>query len=187
MVKTHGFVPPGRRCTQAGVTLLELVISIVVTSIAVVTLVLVTSEATRRSVDPLIQEQAGAIALAYLEEIMQKEFCDPDDDLDAGQSCPVRCTTNVCGACRSGDAQESSRDLFDDICDYDGMSDSGARNLSGSPVPGLGEYTVNVDIDDAAALHTLQGSDGRAARIDVTVTHPAMEGDVTLSGFRTNH
>lgn len=181
-----------------GATLIELVISIAVLTIVVVTLITLTSQTTGRSVDPMIQEQANAIGQAYLEEIMQKDFCDPDFDVDSNPAtpldCPVQCIGSVCqaGGCRpSVSLQEGSRDRYDDICDYNGLSDSGARSQSdpSTPVTGLENYHISVQVDDDASvnLNGLTGSTGKAALITVTVSHPAMKDDVRLSGFRANY
>lgn len=179
-----------------GATLIELVTTIVVISIAAVILIKVTSVSTGRSVDPMIQQQAVAIAQAYLEEIMQKGFCDPDYDVDSNPAtplnCPVQCTGRVCqpAGCRnSGSAQEGSRPLYDDICDYNGLSDSGAVDQTGSAVPGLSQYDVNVQVidDGTVNLNGLTGTAGQAARITVTVTNPALQDPIKVTGFRANY
>jgi MSHA pilin protein MshD len=181
---------------RAGATLIELVVTIVIVSVLMLTLLTLTGQSTGRSVDPMIQEQASAIAQAYLEEILQKGFCDPDYDVDSNPAtplnCPAQCTGSVCagGGCRnSGSVQEGARDLYDDICDYDGLSDNGAVDQNGTAVNGLGDYDISVNVvDDATAnLNGLTGNAGEAARVDVTVTHPAMPDDVQLSGFRANY
>jgi len=184
-----------RMLRQAGATLIELVVAIVILSIVVTTLMILSSQSVGRSADPMLQEQASAIAQAYLEEITQKSFCDPDFDVDSNPAtpldCPAQCTSSVCtGACRSlGSAQEGARNLYDDICDYDGLSNTGAIDQTGTAVTGLDHYSISVDVvDDATAtLNGLTGSGGQAARIDVTVTHPAMADDVRMSGFRANY
>ena len=179
-----------------GATLIELVISIAVLTIVVVTLVTLTSQTTGRSVDPMIQEQASAIGQAYLEEAMQKDFCDPDFDVDSNPAtpldCPAQCTNRVCqaGGCRnSGSAQETARGLYDDICDYNGLTDSGAVDQNGNAISGLTDYHISVQVDDDASvnLNGLAGNTGKAALITVTVSHPAMQDDVRLSGFRANY
>lgn len=183
----------------AGATLIELVISIVIISIVLSVLFLLTSQSTGRSVDPMIREQANAIGQAYLEEIMQKEFCDPDRDLNLDldgdpatnpHDCPVDCTSSVCqaGGCRNnGAATEASRGLYDDICDYAGISEQ-PRDQNGTVIAALNQYLVGVQIaDDATAdLNGLTGNAGQAALINVTVSHPAMDSNVQLSGFRVN-
>ena len=75
---------------------------------------------------------------------------------------------------------ESLRSLFDDVADYDGLTDVGARDQNGNAIVGLDNYTVSVDIVDT----TLNGVACRWAT--VRVSHPA-DIDLSLSGYRTNY
>lgn len=177
---------------QHGATLIELVATIAVLSVAVAGLILAVASVTGRSADPMLQVQASAIAQAHLEEVLLKSFCDPDYDADGDPAtpldCPSDCTAPVCGACRGfGAGTEASRDLYDDICDYDGLATAGAFDQTGAPIAGLGAYAVRIDVVDAGAtLDALDGGAGQTARIDVTVSHPAMERPVQLSAYRAN-
>jgi MSHA pilin protein MshD len=170
---------------RAGATLIELVTGIVIISIALAVLFSLTSHSTRRSVDPMIQVQAGAVAQSYLEEIMEKPFCDPD----LASDCVAACTgAGACGnaACT---ASEGARALFDDVCDYDNSTDNPPRDVTGNAIPGLGRYTVTVQVvDDASVnLNGLSGANGMSVRVDVSVAHPAMPDNVRISGFRANY
>ena len=71
----------GLRPLQAGATLVELVVFIVVVSVAVAAVLLAMNAVTRGSPDPMMRKQALAIAEALLEEVelMPFTFCDPDD------------------------------------------------------------------------------------------------------------
>jgi MSHA pilin protein MshD len=154
--------------TLAGVTLVELVIALVAVSIAITgTMQLVTLTA-RHSADPLILEQATAIGESMLEEVISKAFFDPDAGASAG-ACP---------------APETSRALFDNVCDYDGLDDAGARDQSGTALAGLSAYRVRVGVATEAVLGDLSGAPV-VLRVDVRVTHPAGL-DVTVSGYRTS-
>ncbi len=154
---------------ERGATLIELVISIVVIGIAVSGSLLAVNHVVARSADPMLQHQASAIAEAYLEEILARPFADPDGGA-------------VCGA------PEASRDLFDDVCDYDGLDDVGARSQDDTAVAGLGAYRVRVDVDPAASLNGLTGA-ANVLRVDVRVNHTqaALGIDLTLSGYRTSY
>jgi MSHA pilin protein MshD len=156
--------PPPRHI--AGVTLIELTVSIMVIAIAVSGTLLLVSTATRHSADPMVERQALAIADAYLEEILLRAFYDPDLGVGGG-SCP---------------AAEASRPLFDNVCDYDGLDDSGARDQDGNAIAGLGAYRVRVNVDTTATLNTLSGASD-VLRTDVRVTHPNQI-DLSLSGYR---
>lgn len=146
---------------QDGVTLVELLISIVVVAIAASAVLGVMSMTTARSADPMIRHQAVAIAEAYIEEILLKPLTDPD-----------------------GIDGEAVRADFDDLDDYDGLSDAGARDQFGVPIPGLGDYDVAVTVAPSAALPTTPIAD--ALRVDVVVTHPNAI-NFALSGYRTRY
>ncbi len=154
---------------QAGLTLVELVLSIVVIGVAVSGSMLAIHLVTARSADPMLQHQASAIAEAYLEEVLARPFADPDDD-------------SVCSA------PEAGRSLYDDVCDYDGLDDAGARTQDGVAVAGLEPYRVRIAVDPAASLNGLTGST-QVLRVDVRVTHQlaALGVDLTLSGYRTRY
>lgn len=167
---------------QTGLTLIELVISLVILSLASVAILRVLSDANKRSADPMIEQQASAIAQAYLSEVLLKPYCDPDLSTD----CPTTCAVNnVCAnpACSS---MEAGRTAFDEVCDYDGLSDAGARNQLDQAIPALAAYTVTVQVDDSGvAINGLSANTGQALRITVTVNHPAMA-PISLSAYRTN-
>ena len=145
---------------QAGTTLIELVIAIVIVSIAVSAVLMVFSMNVGYSADPMIRYQAVAIAEAYLEEISLKAFDDP-----------------------GGGDGEASRDLYDDADDYHGLVNVGARNQFDAALPGLGDYTVSVTVATSGALPGIAAIDNYL--INVTVTHAA-DINFTLSAYRPN-
>ena len=144
---------------QAGTTLIELVIAIVIVSIAVSAVLMTMSMNVGYSADPMIRYQAVAIAEAYLEEISLKAFADP-----------------------GGGDGEATRDLYDDADDYHGLVDVGARNQFDAALPGLGDYTVSVTVTQSA-LPSILATDNYL--INVTVTH-AENINFTLSAYRPN-
>ena len=155
--------------SERGVTLIELTLAIVVIGIALAGTLLVMRSTTSHSADPMILHQGIAIAEAYVEEIFLKPFYDPDLGAGGG-TCP---------------AAEASRDLYDNVCDYNGLNDVGAEDQDGNVIAGLERYTVDVTVDTTSTLNTLAGST-IVIRIDVQVTHPDTE-DFTLSAYRTNY
>ncbi len=154
---------------QSGVTLIEMVVSIVVIGIALSGTLLAIRSATRASVDPMILHQATAIAEAYLEEILLKPFYDPDTG-SGGGVCP---------------SAEASRSLYDNVCDYQGVDDSGPKDQNGSVVAGLSAYRVRVSVDTTATLGALTGST-QVVRVDVRVTHSDLV-DASISAYRTEY
>lgn len=146
---------------DSGVTLVELIIAIVVVSIALTGVLLVTTYTTRYSADPLLRHQAVAIAEAYMEEITLKSFSDPD-----------------------GTDGESDRTAYDDVDDYDGLDDNGAVDQNGDAIAGLTNYRVEVSV--TAENYGPSGASVNGLKIEVTVTDPAGE-SLTLSGYRADY
>jgi MSHA pilin protein MshD len=151
-----------KRQNVLGFTLIELIVAMVVISIAITGVLLAINYATSHSADPVLRHQAIAIAESYMEEICLKEIDDPD-----------------------GVDDETERADYDDVDDYNGLSDDGAANADGTDVVGLENYIVSVSVTTESF-----GPSGaeitEALRIDVTVTDPAGE-ELTLSGYRADY
>ena len=138
-----------------GATLVELVIAITVIAIAVASVLGLLSSISMRSASAMHATQAATIASAYLDEALSKAY------------------PHTIGP--------GARAAFDDVGDYN-FTDVGARDASGNPVAGLGQYTVQVSTASPVAL----GAVANAIRVDVRVTAP--DGATTLlSGFRTSY
>jgi MSHA pilin protein MshD len=156
-----------------GFTLIEVIIFIVVVSVGLVGILLVSSTAVKSSADPMVRKQALAVAESMLEEILLKEYCDPD----TGDRSAVPPT---CGAVQ----QEAVRNLYDDVDDYSGYSTpSGIVDVTGAAVPGLSSYNVAVTVAAPAAV-TGGGATGLKA---VTATVSWNGGSVALVGYRGNY
>jgi len=172
------------RTKSQGFTLLELIVSIVILGLGVTAFTSLINQTTRHSIDPMIIEQANAIAQSYLEEVMLRSFCDPDLSTD----CPTFCVAAACGACN---VTEGSRNLFDDVCDYNAAladSTTGARDQDNNIIAGLEAYNISVTVDDSGVtLNGLNSASGDIVRIDVNVTHDSFSDlNLTLTGYRTN-
>lgn len=157
------------RGPQRGVNLIELIIAIVVISIATTGVLLVYATAVRYSADPMIQQQALAVAEAYLDEILARPVIDPDG-----------------AAAETGGAEAGeTRATFDDMQDYDNLSDSPPQNQLGSAdwnldgQPDLPGYTVSVDVLPGQIVNGVT-----MARVDVTVIFPPVV-NFTLTGYRS--
>ncbi len=167
-----------------GFTLIELVIGLVVLGIGVTAFLNLIVNSTRHSADPMIQQQAHAIAQAYMEEILAQPFCDPD----FSTTCPASCTSAT--ACATCNIAEGARSNYDAVCDYNGLSDAtGARDFTGALVGGLGSYNVSVTVDDSAVtLSGLSSATGQLVEVSVTVTHDVQTGiNDVLRAYRINY
>ncbi|KAB2311574.1 pilus assembly protein MshD [Betaproteobacteria bacterium SCN2] len=145
---------------QAGISLVELILFIVIVSIGLAGILSVMNLTTRHSADPMVRKQALAAAESLMEEIALKNFSDPDGS-EAGETRPS----------------------FDDIDDYHGYSSNGIRDINETPIGALADYQVSVAVT-AAALGGIAA--GEALRITVTVSGPGGE-SITLDGYRTNY
>ena len=143
---------------ERGMTLVELVMSIVVIAIAAGAVLGLLAQTSGNSADAMIVSQAVSIGEAYAEEIGLQSFDDPD-----------------------GADGEVLRASFDDIDDYDGLADIGARDQFGNALPGLSGYTVSVVVQNSGALTGIPSADVR--RIDVRVVN-APYVDLTLTRYR---
>ncbi|MFZ3182902.1 MAG: type II secretion system protein [Pseudomonas sp.] len=153
---------------QHGMTLIELVISIVIVGIAVAALYSAVAAIIGRSADPLLRQQSLAIAEAYLEEVLLQPFLDSSNAV-----CP---------------AAPASRANYDNVCDYNGLDDSGARDASGNEIvvagtKPLSAYRVQVGVA-ATAWAGLAVTD--VLYVQVTVTDPAGQ-QLLLGGYRTRY
>ena len=141
---------------HSGFTLLEIITTVVVIAIAATALMSVFSSTIRTSADPVLQHQALAIAEAYMEEILLKDFAI---------------------------GPETTRASFDDVRDYNGLNDVGARDQGNNPIAGLNDYTITVTVVN-------DGLNGIAAvdslRIEIVVSGALID-DILLSGYRVNY
>lgn len=188
---------------QRGVTLIELVIFIVVVSIAVVGLLQIFARTTASSADPQLRKQALAIAEAMLDEIegARFTFCDPlaDPAADmATNAAPFNSATNPTGCTTpqnvSATVPASGRPYYN-VSDYVRSFNVPvvyAADAAGNSFPA--GYAVSVAINPDAGLgpaNAMLPSDAtpinmNVLRITVTVTY-ATNQQLVLAGYRTRY
>ncbi len=150
-----------RQSGQSGFSLVEMVICIVILSIALTGVLSAITYANLYSGDPVRRQQAVTLAQAKMEEILLRDFYDPDVP---GVACPP------------------NDGYLDNVCDYNGYTDTPAAPLNG--------YTITVrvvDTDNLGAGSTqILGSNNDVLRVDVTVTYDTDQA-VTLSAYRASY
>jgi len=190
--------------SQLGVTLVELVVFIVIVSVALVGVLKMLDITTRGSADPLVRKQAISIAESLLTEIEQQPFtlCDPDDINAATALTAADCTGGIAasedkgGALLSGptpstESRYSATDPFDNVADYGGftMPDASCAGIcspgDNTPLTGLSAYAVSVTISRVGGVSPFSSvlSSDAVLKIAVRVTGPANT-DITLTGYR---
>lgn len=152
---------PYSRC-QRGLTLVELIVSMVIISVALGGVLVVMNFTTRHSADPVIQHQAVAIAEAYMEEIALLPYSDP-----------------------AGGYTGLTRALYDDVASYDGLTNFGATDQNGVAIAGLESYAVTVSVG-LPAQYGPTGETVLARKITVRVQR-GVDVDLTLTSYRTNY
>ncbi|WP_196139764.1 Tfp pilus assembly protein FimT/FimU [Aliikangiella sp. G2MR2-5] len=150
-----------------GYSLIELVITIVLTSIVVVVFLTLFSSIQRSSVEPVFQIKAAELGQAVLEEISLKNF---DENSPAGNA--RRCNDSGAPSCTSTPGPDSgeTRETYDDIDDYHGINQSPPEDALGNPQIGYASYSLSVAVNyagDDLALPTQS-----IKRIQVTITAP---------------
>ena len=140
-----------------GVTLVELVVSIVVIAIAGAALAGTLAYLNGTGNTSILQAQAQSIANAYLNEITGKSYLDPD-----------------------GINGEALRSQYDDVSDYNGLDTPAASDVLGSAA---GNFRVRVNVVPGV----LNGLPAAAVRrIDVTVDY-GNSFTVIATGYRTQY
>lgn len=184
---------------QRGVTLVELMVFIVIVSVAIAGVLKVLDISGRGSADPLVRKQALAIAESLLLEIEQQPFtfCDPDDANAATATSTAGCVTSqdkggaaLTSPTPATESRYSNTDPFDNVADYGGFSmpGSGCTGIcspgDNTPLAGLTGYSASVSIARIGGVAPFGGFASDAVlQITVRVTGPANT-DVSLTGFR---
>lgn len=168
---------------QRGISLVELIMFIVIVSVALAGILLVFNVTTKGSADPLIHKQALAAAESLLEEIQLQDFSPPSGVVatgtvkqgDRASGYHIVNDYNMPGGVFPSDKTKGIFPLSSDIA------------ILGTPISGLENYTAKVDIAESdlgtGADKVLAGS---AVLITVTVTVPQGT-DIEISGYRTDY
>ncbi len=150
-----------RSALQRGVSLVELIVFIVIISVALTGILSVMNQVTAHSADPLIHKQALAVAESLLEEVELQDF------------------VSTAGATNAVTAANRASE-YHVVADYNGFTMAGIKDLGGNDV-GLAAYTATVTVTSEALGGIVAGS---AVRITVAVTDP-QGATVAVDGYRT--
>jgi len=162
------------RARHGGATLVELVITIVIIGVAIAGVVGAFSLIAGRSADPLNQTRAVALAQLYMDEILSRKY---DDNTPVG-GVPKQpgCTINT---------EEANRADYDDVDDYNAISDAAPQNAEGTPLTAdYSGFRVSIIVQCAGGEVGLPPAD--AKRVDLTVTDPGGQG-YSFSVYRANY
>lgn len=153
--------------SQRGISLIELIMFIVIVSVAVAGILQVMNVTEKGSTDPLIHKQALAAAQSLLEEIELQDF------------------TRASGAAVAGTVTQGNRaSAYHIVKEYDTFATTGIYTVDGTaPIVGLEKYNASVTVT-SSALGSITSASGNALLITVTVTDP-QGNTMQVSGYRT--
>ncbi|MGK5014790.1 type IV pilus modification PilV family protein [Janthinobacterium sp. HLS12-2] len=183
---TRGAIIAARGPGQRGVTLIELVIFIVVVSIAVVGLLQIFARTTASSADPQLRKQALAIAEAMLDEIEGARFtyCPADD--------PAAETATSVADCTLAEGPANSIRPYYRVSDYNLINPPytyTTTDAAGNDFPKgyVADVVISpVLVNDKGLQHAPSATDPTALRITVTVSYGANQ-QIVLDGYRTRY
>ena len=172
---------------QAGLSLVELIVFIVIVSVGVAGILSVFNLTTQKSADPQVRRQMFAVAEALLEEVQYKPFtfCDPDDANAVAALGAASCTGGANGANDEsklplGPESLETRATFDNVSDYNGLSLSPASDINGTSISG---YSAVISL----AQQQLEASIPVDASLRITITVTRGGESLSLSGYRLRY
>jgi len=185
------------RSYQKGFTLIETIVGMVVLAISFSVLTTLIHPVAQQSADQLHQVKAAELAQSVLNEIQNKAF-DQNSDMAGGR---VRCGEIGADACTSSstlgpedgkynrpDNKEYTRDLFNDVDDYDGLDyDAGEiRDSQGQLLSLYAGYAMSIHVwNDANYDGSRLGDNETAKLITVTIITPT-DFSMSFSTYRAN-
>lgn len=183
-----------RASRQTGIGLVELIMFIVIVSIAVLGVMQVLGNSARNSPDPMRRKQALAIAEGLMEEVRLAHFsfCDGNDPKaeEVTTLSPADCTVPENAGVEAGNSRP-----YDNVNDYVtayGTPTSYSADAAGNNFPSGYSATVNIVIDSALGPAGAQIAAGAAPasqnvlRITVTVSYDG-NNSLVLDGYRTRY
>lgn len=177
------------RQRHRGVTLIELIVFMVIVSVALAGILSVLNLAARSSADPMIRKQLLAIAEGLMDEVAAQPFtwCDPDDAAAATAISAAACATpevTAPGAPEAGETRGGAVAPFDNVNDYNGLAGITA-NITGTAMPP--GYSAAITVAQSALGPAGNPVPAAASLlITVTATHVAGE-NITVEGYRTRY
>ncbi len=163
------------RANERGFTLIELIASIVLFTIAMTIIISFIAPQARQSADPITQLKANQLGQSLMNEILAKPF-----DENSERSPPFRrCSETALGAkpCTSsanlGPDDGEARTAYDDVDDYIALSGQPISNSLGEELLDYNNFGLSVTVEYDSDYNSATGNDGLSAkRITIIVTAP---------------
>lgn len=182
---------------QAGFTLVELVIGIVVLAIALTVITGVLGPLYQRSTDPWHQVRAAELGHSFMNEIMARSFDEKSDRVDGSYRCdattePVPVSPWPCTDAINFGPEGEDRLSFNDVDDFHDFSATGDEitNILAAPLTGLyNNYKVTIQVAYDGNFNGLVNEADLSERLSklirVSVTTPSGE-VIQFAAYRSN-
>lgn len=164
--------PERRPRRQRGVTLTEVIVSIVIISVALSAILRTLAYLTAQMGNPMIRRQSVAAAQQLIQEIDAVPYHQKDPYNPTGPNDAVGPET--------GEARFGGSLPFDNPNDYAGYAETGIFTPSGVAVAGLGSYNAAVTAQQQS-VGNIPASDGLLVTVNVTAPNGET---VSVSSFR---
>lgn len=148
---------------QKGATLVELIIAMVIISVAVTGILAAFRITVSNSADPMTRKQAELVAENLMDEVTSKAFTKPSGGF-------------------TGPFTVANRDQFDTVSDYNNLTINGVTSLTGTSIAELSTYNATITVTNVA-LGAIPSSDVVQVRIQVTGPND----NFVLRGYRINY
>lgn len=199
------------RHSQLGLTLLEMVITIVILAIALVAVVTFVGSGLSRSSDTLLELRTATLAKAYIDEILSKRFDENSapngippcraPDGPGGVPANRECTVDTASPPWGPDGGET-RATFDDVDDYTNIDEGEGglnpvlQDATGATRTGYEGYRVVVDVryvnlgvaqeENGLGQNNELDDEYDAKAITVTVTHRILAIPFVYLAYKSN-
>jgi len=153
--------------TNKGFTLVELIITIILTGLAMVMFSGIYASTQLKSISPVTQVKAAELAQSYLEEISLRRF---DENSPIGNR--LRCDQVSQPTCSNTLGSEVSelRVNFDDVDDYNNLNESPPKDTLGNVRSGFNGFSTSISVSYAGSDQGFSTRDLK--KIQVTITSP---------------
>lgn len=183
---------------QKGLTLIEMVLTIIILAISLIAISSILSSGVGRSADTTVELRSAALAQSYLDEILGKRF----DENSHPRGIPP-CRSNCTAIGDFGPDSGETRAQFDDVDDYDGLDEGEGQltplqDANGDTRTGYENFRVRVsvrymDIDTSGEEEALavaasdldDNEDAKVITVTVNFLNSGTEG-VLYSVYKTN-
>lgn len=187
---------------QLGLSLVELVITIVLLSIALTAVTTMLQSGVGRSADTTLQVRSIALAQTYMDEILSRRF---DERTRSRGIPPCRSTAPPARQCTAeasfGPDGLETRAQFDDVDDYHGLDEGDGQvnplqDATGTTRSGFDNFRVQVDVryinvgvsEEEENLGANNELDDQydAKLVTITVTHRSFTDGIVFSAYKSN-